>query len=323
MNDLPDPPARMKPPRNRLQQRVRQRLEAGLPPTRWQQFRLHLQTMVRQLRHRRFSTIWFHGKGVARIAWQPFTVCRLLGVPVQFHITWFVYPAGFLVWLLYDDEHPWRLDFPLLILFILCLSLLFHEYAHVLTARRFGIGSRRVIIIPPGAAAELETPLSGPREFWIALAGPVSSLLLAELFQLGLLALAASVSDWFSDYGWRLELRDGLRFGYALNQMLAGFNLLPCFPMDGGRMLRSALAVVVGRFFPHYPVPASLIATRIAVRCFAWPVALVMMVYSLQRRDYWLYLLLFPLLLFAAEIEYQTLREANAPQNEGENPGAD
>ena len=312
----------MKPRRNHLQQRVLQRLEAGLPPTRWQQFRLHLQTMVRQLRHRRFSTIWFHGKGVARIAWQPFTVGRLFGVPVQFHVTWLVYPVGFLVWLLFDDEHPWRLDFPLLILLILCLSLLFHEFAHVLTARRFGIGSRRVIIIPLGAAAELETPLSGAREFWIALAGPISSLLLAELFRLGLLALNASVNDWFSGYGWRLELRDGLRFGYAANLMLAGFNLLPCFPMDGGRMLRSALVVIVTRFFPHHPVPASLIATRIAVRCFAWPVALVMMVYSIQRRDYWIYLLLFPLLLLVAEIEYQTLCEVNAPQNEGELPGA-
>ncbi len=313
----------MKPRRNHLQQHVLQRLEAGLPPTRWQQLRLHLQTMMRQLRHRRFSTIWFHGKGVARIVWQPFTVGWLSGVPVQFHITWLVYPAGFLVWLLFDDEHPWRLDYPLLILLIICLSLLFHEFAHVLTARRFGIGCRRVIIIPPGAAAELETPLSGPREFWIALAGPVSSLLLAELFRLGLFALAASGNDWFSDYGWRLELRDGLRFGYAVNLMLAGFNLLPCFPMDGGRVLRSALAVSIGWFFPHHPVPAPLIATRIAVRCFAWPVALVMMVYSIQRRDYWIYLLLFPLLLLAAEIEYQMLCDANAPQIEGERARTD
>jgi len=297
----------MRPLRNNLQWRVLQRLEAGLPPSRWQQFMLHWQTMARQLRRKRFSTLWFHGKGIARLIWKSFTVCRLFGVPVQFHITWFIYPAGFLVWLLFDFERPWKMYFALLLLLVICVSLLVHEFAHVLTARRFGIGSLRVVMIPPGAFAELETALRSPSEFWIALAGPLSSLILAGIFWLGFRAFVSWGSTW--EYPCLYHSMRALQFGFNINLWMAVFNLLPCFPMDGGRILRAALAVGIGRFFPQYSVQKFVTATLVAVRFVSWPVALGVMGYAFfQWEDYWLYLILFPFLLFVAEIEYWDLR---------------
>ena len=306
----------MKPHRNKLQLRVLKRLEAGLPPTRWQQLILHLKTMVRQLRRKRFFTIWFHGKGIARLVWKPFTVCRLFGVPVQFHITWFIYPAGFLVWLLSDYERPWKLYFALLMLLVICVSLLVHEFAHVLTARRFGIASRRVIIIPPGAVAELESALDSPNEFWIALAGPLASLLLAGIFRVGFHVFVSWDKSWH--YIWLYHWMRVWQFGFKLNLFMAGFNLLPCFPMDGGRILRSSLAVIIGRIFPQRTGQAFVIATKIEVRYVAWPVALGMMTYAILQLDFWIYLFLFPLLLFVAEIEYRTLCENDSPSSDRE-----
>jgi Zn-dependent protease len=297
--------------------RVLQRLEAGLPPTRWQQLVLHLHTMARQLRRKRFSTLWFHGKGIARSIWKSFTIFRLFGVPVQFHVTWFIYPAGFLVWLLFDYERPWKMYFVLLMLLVLCASLLVHEFAHVLMARRFGIGTRRVLIIPPGALAELESSLDSPNEFWIALAGPVASLLLAGIFRVGFHAFASWHASW--RFIWLYHWMRAWEFGFELNLMLAWFNLLPCFPMDGGRILRSSLAVITGRFFPQCTGQPFLIATRITVRYVSWPAALGMMGYAiLQLEDYWIYLILFPLLLFAAEVEYWLVREKACPSSDGD-----
>jgi Zn-dependent protease len=297
----------MKPNRNTLQWRVLQRLEAGLPPSRWQQFLLHLQTVARQLRRKRFSTLWFHGQGIARLVWKPFTVCRLFGVPVQFHITWFVYPAGFLAWLLFDYDRPWKMFLVLLMLLVICASLLAHEFAHVLAARKFGIGSRRVILIPPGAVAELDSALDSPNEFWIALAGPLASLLLAGIFWAGFHEFASWHKTW--RIVWLYHWMRAWEFGFNLNLFMAMFNLLPCFPMDGGRILRSSLAMILGRAFPQRARPAFFTATLITVRWVAWPVGVGMIVFAILNLDYWIYLFFFPLLILVAEIEYQELRD--------------
>ena len=176
------PPCAMTSLRTSLQLRVLKRLEFGLPPSRWQQFMLHLLALSLQLRRKHFHNIWFYCKGMLRVFWKPFTVIRLAGVPVQLHATWLIFPAGFLIWLLFDYNRPWNFYCALLLLFSLCVSELTHEYAHVLTARKFGIGSRRIILIPLGALAELESELVLPNEFWIALAGPVASFALAGIF---------------------------------------------------------------------------------------------------------------------------------------------
>jgi Zn-dependent protease/CBS domain-containing protein len=113
-------------------------------------------------------------------------------------------------------------------------SLILHELAHSLVARRFGLGVGGITLFLFGGVAELEQePQSAVSEFWIAVAGPAMSVALALLFRLleGA-ALAAGASD---------SLVALIAYLATINLVLALFNLLPAFPLDGGRVLRAAL----------------------------------------------------------------------------------
>ena len=115
----------------------------------------------------------------------------------------------------------------ILVVLGLFFCVLLHEYGHALTARRFGIGTRRITLLPIGGVALLEGMPERPREeILIALGGPAVNLV-----------IAAGVSLWIV-----AGLPDGHGFAQTMlraNLLLAGFNLLPAFPMDGGRVLRS------------------------------------------------------------------------------------
>ena len=113
-------------------------------------------------------------------------------------------------------------------------SLILHELAHSLVARRFGLGVGGITLFLFGGVAELEQePQSAVSEFWIAVAGPAMSLALVLLFRL--LEGTASVAG-ASDLLVAL-----IAYLATINLVLALFNLLPAFPLDGGRVLRAAL----------------------------------------------------------------------------------
>jgi Zn-dependent protease/CBS domain-containing protein len=113
-------------------------------------------------------------------------------------------------------------------------SLILHELSHSLVARRFGLGVGGITLFLFGGVAELEQePQSAVSEFWIAVAGPAMSFALALVFRLLESAVAmAGASDLLVTL-----------IGYlaAINLVLALFNLLPAFPLDGGRVLRAVL----------------------------------------------------------------------------------
>lgn len=116
----------------------------------------------------------------------------------------------------------------------LLFSIVFHETAHSLVARRYGIEIRGITLFVFGGVAQMAgEPSSARAEFLMALAGPVSSLLLsAVLFGLSGLIGGLSGPQTVIAVLWYLG---------SLNAMLGIFNLLPAFPLDGGRMLRAAL----------------------------------------------------------------------------------
>lgn len=129
-------------------------------------------------------------------------------------------------------------------------SVVMHELGHALTARAYGVRTRRILLLPIGGMAQLENMPRSPRaELLVALAGPAVSLLLA-----GLLSLASTLLGGIPGLGGTLLGTFVTSLMWA-NLMLAVFNLVPAFPMDGGRALRAFLATRM----PH------LRATEIAV----------------------------------------------------------
>jgi Zn-dependent protease len=115
----------------------------------------------------------------------------------------------------------------------LFVSVTLHELGHSWVALRYGIEIESITLWILGGLASLKTlPKEWDREFWIAIAGPVTSVLVAAVCYVGVLLLPGSVQAPRYVVGWLA----------VTNVALALFNLLPAFPMDGGRVLRALLA---------------------------------------------------------------------------------
>lgn len=172
-----------------------------------------------------------------RWSWRLF---RVGGIGIYVHVTFFL----LLIWfgsLSYMARHRWQ-DAWSAVIFILVLFaiVVLHELGHAMTAKRFGIRTRDITLLPIGGVARLERMPEDPKqELAVALAGPAVNVLLAILLfcVLGIEKEVASIYEL---------ARPGNHFLSNLmwaNIILAGFNLLPAFPMDGGRVLRALLAI--------------------------------------------------------------------------------
>ncbi len=116
----------------------------------------------------------------------------------------------------------------------LFFSIVFHEMAHSVVARQYGLPIRGITLFLFGGVAEMEEePRSAKSEFLMAIAGPIASVILAGLFY-GMSALLLRLGQTEAVIGV-------FRYLGFLNALLAGFNLVPAFPLDGGRVLRAFL----------------------------------------------------------------------------------
>lgn len=116
----------------------------------------------------------------------------------------------------------------------LLVSIVFHELWHSLIARKFGLPMRGITLFVFGGVAEMtEEPPSPKAEFFMAVAGPISSIVLG-LGLFGIFYLGINIE-------WPKPVTGVINYLAFLNLILAGFNLLPAFPLDGGRVLRSVL----------------------------------------------------------------------------------
>jgi Zn-dependent protease/predicted transcriptional regulator len=169
---------------------------------------------------------------------------RLAGIDLYVHATFFLLIAW--VGLSY-----WRAEGTLTAVlggvgFILALfaCVVLHELGHALTARRYGIRTRNITLLPIGGVAALERMPEDPKqEIIVALAGPAVNLVIAACLWAWLSLSNALVG--MTDVGFTGGVF--LQQLMLLNVVLAVFNLLPAFPMDGGRVLRAALSMRLGR----------------------------------------------------------------------------
>lgn len=174
-----------------------------------------------------------------------------------------------------------------------------HELGHAFAASRYGIRASRILLLPIGGMAEFDSiPREPRREILIALAGPAVNFLLAGLIAL-LFGWSNSPTDASTPTSWA-EIPDTL---LAVNLIMGVFNLLPAFPMDGGRVLRALFGLKLDY----------LAATRLAARSgqvLALSLATAIATYELAAGDnsLWLLTALFLFIAYGAETEYRFVR---------------
>ncbi|WP_028981974.1 site-2 protease family protein [Sporocytophaga myxococcoides] len=125
------------------------------------------------------------------------------------------------------------------------ICVLLHEFGHALTAKKFGIATKKITLLPIGGLASIERiPEDPKKELWITLAGPMVNVIIALVLYLILGDKVIPTED-------RTNIISANTFFQSLfwiNVTLVIFNIIPAFPMDGGRILRALLAIKIGRF---------------------------------------------------------------------------
>ncbi len=169
------------------------------------------------------------------------TLFKLFGFAVRIDLSW-VFIAVMIVWSLsaglFPDRHPHLSSAVYLAMGVagalgLFLSIVFHELSHSLVARRFGIEISGITLFIFGGVAEMKSEPPSPRaELFMAGAGPLSSLVLAGVAMGLSRALVGRVG---------IPVLGVLQYLAWINAVLAAFNLVPAFPLDGGRVLRAIL----------------------------------------------------------------------------------
>ena len=160
-----------------------------------------------------------------------YRLCELFGIPIYVNLS-------FILLLLIFMTDFGSFSFGLAAALVLAISVTLHELGHALTARAFGYRTKDITLSLLGGCASL---IALPRKAWqellTAAAGPLVSFALAALAYLAL-ALGVVTNNWLARV-----------FAYAfwMNVMLGGFNLLPGFPMDGGRIFRSVMRAFMSR----------------------------------------------------------------------------
>ena len=182
-------------------------------------------------------------------------IATIWGIPVRLHWT-FVLVLGWLVYLGIPDWQYFRGQravWMFVSVFAVFLCILLHELGHAFMARRYGVQTLQIMLSPIGGQAILERMPKQPRkELLVALAGPIVNLLLAIgalpfLYWIPAEKLARLPQFFSNPYGntfLRLDLDERFIIGFVLlNFLVALFNLIPAFPLDGGRILRALLSM--------------------------------------------------------------------------------
>lgn len=178
---------------------------------------------------------------------KPIHLFRIFGFDVGIDLSWFLL-FMLITWSLamglFPFQYPGLAGSTYLMMGVtgalgLFLSIVFHELSHSLVARRFGLTMKGITLFLFGGVAEMpEEPRKPGAEFWMAAAGPASSLVLAAAF-LALYRLGQGLE-------WNGAWTGIIGYLSVVNVALAIFNMVPAFPLDGGRVLRAAIWKATG-----------------------------------------------------------------------------
>jgi len=168
---------------------------------------------------------------------------RFSGIDVRMHIT-FLLLVGYVA-LIYGRQGQSVSAAVAEMAFILTvfMCVILHEFGHALAARRYGIKTRDIILLPIGGVARLEKMPTNPlHELWISIAGPAVNVVIAAILFMWI-KLSASFDPFQV-----MTVTAGPFFEriLAVNLFMIAFNMIPAFPMDGGRVLRAVLAMRSG-----------------------------------------------------------------------------
>ncbi len=164
-----------------------------------------------------------------------FKIGSAWGIPIELHITFILLIAAVFVLSL-----PAQQFYTFFIVLFLFVFVVFHELAHSIVARHYGIKVRKIILYPIGGVSEIEEIPDNPAQEWrMAVAGPLTSLVLG----IALLGVSLIISpQQFNISSFTTTTGNFLTDLAVLNVLLGAFNLIPAFPMDGGRVFRALLA---------------------------------------------------------------------------------
>ncbi|MEQ8702381.1 MAG: site-2 protease family protein [Phaeodactylibacter sp.] len=176
-------------------------------------------------------------------------ILRLFGINVYIHWTFLILLGWIFLSSLGAGQNIQQALLSIAFILTLFACVVLHEYGHALTARRFGVSTRRITLLPIGGVASLEKMPEKPREeLLVAIAGPAVNLVIAALlFSVMQIADIHFPTEQLEDPS-QISLSNAFIPNLlAVNIILVLFNLIPAFPMDGGRVLRALLAMKYDR----------------------------------------------------------------------------
>lgn len=236
---------------------------------------------------------------------RAFPIGRYLGIRVDVHPSWFVVYA-LVTWIVAGDAaiahlgRPAALAIGALAALLLFASVVVHEFAHALVARANGTQTESIALFLFGGIATLESEPVGPvADFLVALAGPAVSGLLACAAYGAMLGAAR-----FAPPGAAPVVTNVLAYVTVVNAVLAVFNLVPAYPMDGGRVLRALLWRLRGDR-DGATATAALVGIVLATLVAAGGVAAAVVT---RTWEFGWYVLLAGYLVYQCVVQYRALR---------------
>lgn len=216
---------------------------------------------------------------------------RIQGIQLSAHVT-FLLLLGYVGWQGWQAEGIRGAVTYLAFVLVFFSCVVLHELGHAFIARGFGVAVPRILLLPIGGMAEFSrVPRRPAQEILIALAGPAVNFAIILV-----LSFFTQIPSWRQIATTDLE---PLQLLFVMNLMMGCFNLLPAFPMDGGRVLRAVLAQHL-RYVraTRWAVAVGKIVALAGIAVMIW----------LPEQPHWMGAVLFTFIMISGEMEYRAVR---------------